>query len=50
MQRKQTVSPVQKKDYHCKSVYKSDSKQSIRINFVHILGKYIVQQEESKSL
>ncbi len=50
MQKKQTDSPVIKKDYQCKSVYKSDSEQKIRIKFVQIWGKYIMQQEEGKRL
>lgn len=50
MQKNQRVFPMRKKDYHCKSVHKSDSEQEIRRNFVQILGKYIMQQEESKNL
>lgn len=48
MQKKQTVSPMRKKDYNCNSVYKSDSEQNIRTNFVRFFAKYIMQQEESK--
>lgn len=50
MQKKQTVFPMRKKDYNCNSVYKSDSEQDIRTNFVRVFAKYIMQQEESKHL
>lgn len=50
MQKRQSVSPAQKKDYRCISFYKNDSEQSVRTNLVQVWGKYIAQQEESKGL
>lgn len=50
MQKRKAISSARKKDYMCRSFHKNDSEQSIRIHFVQMMGKYILQQEESKSL
>lgn len=48
MPKSQYTFPIIKRDYDCRSFYKSTSDQTIQIRYTQLWEKYISQQEEGK--